>query len=144
MARNVTCTESHETPDRDEIVSFIVVCRPQGVDNLDEYREKLELETLDQCLPKPGTLPYVADQLTALGFDVVLQPESPDVPTRGTVDRFEAVFKTKLVKMVRTYKRGQSTFKQEWFAVRDGAPETSVVAINQDFFITLTPTHLYS
>src|SRR5262249_18542169 len=110
MGCNNTFTESHETPDHGEIVAFIVVCRPQSAANLDEYREKLELETLDECLPKPGTIPFVADQLKALGFDVLVQPESPDVPARGTVELFEAVFKTKLVKWVRTFKRGQSTF----------------------------------
>src|SRR5262245_44597665 len=130
MARNFTFTESTETPDRNEIVSFIVVCQPQAAATLDEYREKLQLKTLDMCLPKPGVQGHVADQLKALGFDTLLGPHSPDVPASGTVDRFESVFATKLDKKIRTTRVGQSKVTQEWFVIRDGAPRPSVSSIS--------------
>jgi serine protease AprX len=144
MARTVTITESRETPDQNEIVTFIVVCQPQGVSNKTEYDEKLELNTLDLCLPDPGTLANVADRLLALGFEVLIKPESPDVPAEGTVERFEAVFQTKLDKRIRTTRQGQSVFKQQWFVVRDGAPEPSVDAITGAFFVALPRAPLYS
>ena len=109
MVRAISNTESLETPDRDEIVTFIVVCQPQGVSDMNEYDEKLELNTLDLCLPDPRTLASVADQLRMLGFHILIQPESPDVPAEGTVERFEAVFHTQLDKRVRTVRQGQFT-----------------------------------
>jgi hypothetical protein len=98
-----------EEPAPDERVSFTVLCKPASGISLDEFRQWLVIESLDRVeassvrrlLPEPQTLPHVASQLRAHGFEVFDIPGSVVVFARGRVDRFEEIFGGHLVRMTR-------------------------------------------
>jgi len=98
-----------EEPAPDERVSFTVLCKPASGISLDEFRQWLVIESLDRVeassvrrlLPEPETLPHVASQLRAHGFEVFDIPGAVVVSARGRVDRFKEIFGGHLVRLTR-------------------------------------------
>jgi hypothetical protein len=83
-------------------VSFAVVCKPASGADAEELRSRLTLTTLDEFLPSDAVLADVADQLRKLGFEVFDLP-GPVVSARGSVERFQSVFRdAELVRRIRT------------------------------------------
>jgi subtilisin family serine protease len=89
----------------------------------DEFRARLREAPIDELLPEPAVLAGVAKELRALGFEVFEQSASPIVIAAGSVERFEAVFGTKLAKMTRRNFDDHSEREVTAVVLAKGSPE---------------------
>ena len=102
-------------PGDTELVSFSVICRPAGVQSVEEFRERVLAGDVDSLLPDEAVLDRVSEQLRGYGFEVLDVPAHlraggidaathlpvPVVFARGTVGRFRDVFRVELTRMIR-------------------------------------------
>lgn len=93
--------DRYEPAEPTDLVSFSVVCRPKSVADIEGFRSRLHLSTLDECLPDERSRQQVSDQLQGHGFEV-FDVQSPVVSARGPVSLFTAVFDRELVRRIRT------------------------------------------
>jgi hypothetical protein len=124
MGRTVTEVE----PRPEEIVYFVVLCRPKTGASITEFRQTLRLENIKKLTPEEATRTQVITDLKSKGFTLYTQDPSPVVAASGTVGRFEEIFSTKLVKYIQ--KDEETGFEQEYFGVaaNEKPPNAEAVA----------------
>src|ERR1044071_4732737 len=137
--REGVITEAAELTD---LVSFTVLCRPASATaerfSLDEFRTRLKASDVDGLVPSEKTVAEVADRLRDLKFEVfddrAFGGRNPRLAVfaRGSVDLFQTVFSSTLVKVTRTVAEDGKVDRERSitsFVVAEGAQQPSTERI---------------
>ena len=114
---------------RNESVSFEVVCRPRSGAALTQMMSELTMETLEGAIPEARTSHDVAKKLQELGFRVYVDDASTSVSAEGPWGLFEQTFQTRLRKRARTLKMGAREYSFEFVDTAKEAPEPSSINV---------------
>lgn len=125
------------TPQRGEMVSFEVLCRPRSGGGLQEMAGELTIDTLERSCPDERTIASVAKHLQTLGFSVFVDDASTSVSAEGPIELFEKAFQTGLRKRERTLKTASRVHTFEFFDTRKDAPEPNVTGVPGAIFASI-------
>ena len=120
MAYNFVVDDDFVPVGPEDLVSFIVLCRPQSGMDLATLRESARLDRLREFVPDSNLVIRVKAQLSRMGFEVFEDP-SPVVSARGTVELFRSIFSAPLVKRIRKVTTSISKYSVESIVARSEA-----------------------